>query len=109
MRTYGRLNGNWIEIDTDSNGYNDSVYITTLAQCLKLAPGESPFYAQYGIPAQMSVIQQILPTYYVANTQSLFSQYFSNLQISQTTDATPTYNINVLTNSGSRIITQVAT
>ena len=109
MRTYGRINGQWVEVDTDENGYDDPVWITTLAQCLALAPGESPFYAQYGIPAQMSVIQQILPSFYVASTQSQFSGYFANLQIAKTSDTVPTYNINILTNSGSRIITQVAT
>ena len=109
MRTYGRINGVWTEIDTDANGYNDSVWLTTLVQVLKLAPGESPFFANYGIPAQTSVIQQVLPSFYVALTQSQFAQYFASLTVAKTTATTPTYNINALTNSGARIVTQVAT
>lgn len=111
MRTYGRINGVWTEVDTDVNGFNDQVWLTTLAQCIKLTPGESPFYAQYGIPAQQSVISQVLPTFYVSQLQTLFAQYFASLTISQDATAsalTPTYNVNVLTNQGSQIIFEVA-
>ncbi|TKI08337.1 hypothetical protein [Martelella alba] len=108
MRTYGRINGKWVEVITDENGFDDAVWITTLAQCTKLAPGESPFHADYGIPAQSSVIQQVLPTYYVARLQKQFAPYFANLVISATSDNPPTYQINALTNSGAQLITQVA-
>ena len=42
MRTYGRVTNEdgtktWVEVDTDANGYNDAVYVTTLAQCLQLS------------------------------------------------------------------------
>lgn len=108
MRTYGRdADGKWVEVDTDANGYDDAVWITTLAQCLKLSPEESPFFAQYGIPAVASVVQQIIPTYYVNQMQSLFTKYFSSLQITLTQVDPPIYNINVITNSGSKIITEV--
>ena len=44
MRTYGRNSeGKWVLVETDENGFNDSVYLTTLIQNLKLAPQESPF------------------------------------------------------------------
>ena len=111
MRTYGRVNGVWTEVDTDSNGYNDQVYLTTLAQCIKLSPGESPFYAQYGIPAQPSVVSQVLPTFYVSQLQTLFSQYFASLVISQDTTAsqiTPTFKVDVLTNQGAKLFFEVA-
>ena len=108
MRTYGRDSaGKWYVIETDENGYNDAVWLTTLGQCIKLAPQESPFYPDYGIPAQSSVIQQILPTYYVNNLQSQFSQYFSSLQIALTQANPPVYQINAITNSGSAIISEV--
>jgi hypothetical protein len=44
MRTYGRdANGKWVLVVPDENGFNDSIYLTTLIQNLKLAPQESPF------------------------------------------------------------------
>ncbi|CFQ96998.1 TPA: hypothetical protein ACJ2X1_003849 [Yersinia enterocolitica] len=108
MRTYGRNSeGQWVLVETDDNGFNDSVYLTTLIQNLKLAPQESPFYANNGIPANGSVIQQILPTYYVNRIQQQFSQYFSSLQIAMVSDDPPIYNISAITNAGSKIITQV--
>ncbi|HDG1722360.1 TPA: hypothetical protein PFE21_003674 [Kluyvera ascorbata] len=108
MRTYGRdAGGNWVKVETDSNGFNDAVYLTTLIQNLKLAPQESPFFAENGIPANGSVIQQILPTFYVNRLQQQFSQYFSSLQIALTESDPPAYTITAITNSGSKIITQV--
>ncbi|WP_338659067.1 hypothetical protein [Yersinia intermedia] len=108
MRTYGRNSeGQWALVETDDNGFNDSVYLTTLIQNLKLAPQESPFYANNGIPANGSVIQQILPTYYVNRIQQQFSQYFSSLQIAMVSDDPPIYNISAITNAGSKIIAQV--
>lgn len=108
MRTYGRNSeGQWVLVETDDNGFNDSVYLTTLIQNLKLAQQESPFYANNGIPANGSVIQQILPTYYVNRIQQQFSQYFSSLQIAMVSDDPPIYNISAITNAGSKIIAQV--
>ncbi len=108
MRTYGRdASGNWVQVNTDENGFNDAIYLTTLVQNLKLAPQESPFFANNGIPANGSVIQQILPTYYVNRLQQQFSQYFSSLQIAMTSDDPPTYSISAITNSGSKIIATV--
>lgn len=108
MRTYGRdASGRWIVVETDANGFNDAIHLTTLVQTLKLAPQESPFFADSGVPANGSVIQQILPTYYVNRVQQQFSQYFSSLQIAMTSDDPPVYDISVITNSGSKIVTQV--
>lgn len=109
MRTYGRnALGKWVEVSTDENGYNDGVYLTTLVQCLKLAPEESPFFSQYGIPGVASVVQQVLPTYYVNQLQSFFVQFFSSLQITLIQTDPPIYNISAITNSGSKIISEVA-
>ncbi|MEQ9902577.1 hypothetical protein [Pectobacterium aroidearum] len=108
MRTYGRdAGGKWVLVETDANGFNDAVHLTTLVQNLKLAPEESPFYAQNGIPANSSVIQQVLPTYYVNRLQQQFSQYFSSLQILPVSIDPPVYNISAITKSGSKIITTV--
>ena len=87
MRTYGRVAKNplyptqltWVEVDTDSAGFNDLVYLTTLAQVLKLNLNESPFFSNFGIPAQQSLITQVYPDYYVSFIQQQFAQYFTSL------------------------------
>lgn len=118
MRTYGRVTNadgskTWVEVDTDVNGYDDAVWLTTLIQVLKLNLNESPFFGNYGIPAQQSVIQQVFPDFYVAKTQQQFAQYFASLIVSKQNVATsqgqpvPTYNINVVTNYGAKISAQV--
>lgn len=108
MRTYGRVYAEdgsyeWVEVDTAADGSNDMIWITTLIQCLLLNLGESPFYANYGIPAHQSVLQQIFPDFYVARTQQQFATYFASLIISKETDPTPTYGVNVTTNAGVKI------
>jgi hypothetical protein len=124
MRTYGRtqdvLSGKkkWWVVTTDIGGFNDSVWLTTLAQVIKLNLGESPFFANYGIPAHPSVVTQIFPDFYMVRTQQQFSAHFASLiltplpveQGSADSFATgqggapaPRYYINVLTNYGSRI------
>ena len=99
----------WVEVDTDPNGYNDAVYLTTLIQCLLLNLNESPFYGNYGIPAQQSVITQVFPDYYVWQTQQQFSSYFNSLIISPIPGATvngiltPVYQVSVVTHQGATI------
>ena len=106
MRTYGRVlnpatgNLSWQVVTTDAAGYNDYVYLTTLCQVLQLNLNESPFYANYGIPAQQSVIQQLFPDYYVSVTQQQFARYFASLTISKVKSRTPTYQVSVVTNQG---------
>ena len=104
MRTYGRVNGVWTEVTEP-----EYVLITTLIQVLKLILGESPFYANYGIPAQQSVIQQIFPDFYVNMTQQQFSRAFAALSISKVPSTTPTYNINLVTMQGTRFNADIAT
>ena len=105
MRTYGRVTNadgsrTWVEVQTDSQGYDDYVWLTTLCQVLQLNRNESPFYANYGIPAQQSVIQQIYPDYYVAITQQQFAQYFANLTVSSVPGYSPVYQVSVTTHQG---------
>ena len=97
----------WTEVVTDANGANDYVWVTTLIQCLKLNLGESPFYANYGIPAKPSVVQQVFPDFYVARTQQQFVPHFANLVVSKQPSTTPTYNINVTTNQGVKIAASI--
>ena len=95
-RVWGRLNGAWVMVTTDTNGYDDAVNVTWLAQVLKLNLGESPFWANWGIPQYQSVMTQIAPTYYVMQTQSFFAGKFSALAITQVQRAAnPTYNANL--------------
>ena len=113
MRTYGRVPGLsgqptvWVEVITDPNGLNDQVYLTTLLQVLKLNLGESPFYSNFGIPAQQSVIQQIFPDYYVSLIQQYFAVYFASLTIARTSASPPTYQVNVITHNGIKFDTQI--
>jgi hypothetical protein len=107
MRTYGRTStGQWVEI-TDT----DYVWLATLAQTLRLQQGESPFYANYGIPAIQSVISQIAPDAAVARTQMQFAKYFASLSVTRILAAkNPTYNIRaVFPNGGSPISQIIAT
>lgn len=105
MRTYGRQyksdgSYQWVEVTTDANGFDDYVWLTTLIQCLQLIRGESPFYANYGIPAQQSVVSQVFPDFYVALTQQQFSGYFAALTVAKLNSPTPTYAISVTTQQG---------
>ncbi len=106
MRTYGRSAGRSVKIVTDPNGQNDQIYLTTMIQVLKLNLGESPFYANYGIPAQQNVMQQIFPDYYVSLVQQQFAQYFV-LADMRTSTTPPTYLVNVITHNGIQLDTQI--
>jgi hypothetical protein len=110
----------WWVVTTDNDGFNDSVWLTTLAQVCKLNLGESPFFADYGIPAHPSVLSQVYPDYYMARIQQQFASHFASLlmlplpitQGSADSDdggrPSPRYYISVLTNYGSRIGVSVA-
>lgn len=121
MRVYGRIVPNplypytrqWLEVTTDQDGFDDMVYLTNLIQVLKLNLGESPFYANWGIPAHPSVVTQIAPDYYVSLTQQRFAKYFMLLTISRSNGfdedgrPAPLYNVNVITNAGAQLSIQV--
>jgi hypothetical protein len=113
MRVYGRVPVDltvpdgpkkWVVVTTDANGYNDAVYITALCQTLKLNLYESPFWANYGIPAKQAVQQQVPPDFYVVFIQQFYAQFFAALTIAKVPDEEePTYDIFVLTHSGAII------
>jgi hypothetical protein len=106
MRTWGRpknpdgTNGPWTLVQTEANGRNDHVMLTALAQVLLLNMGESPFWADWGIPAKYSVISQLFPDYSVTLTQQRFASSFAALLVAREDDPTPTYNITATTNVG---------
>lgn len=121
-RTYGRVpvdpEGNiirtnlyglmkWVEIGPDQSGQLDAIYITTLVQCLRLSLGESPFYANLGIPAQQSVVQQIYPDFYINRIQAYFAPFFASLIIHRqlmvvppNERPVPTWRVIVVTHAG---------
>jgi hypothetical protein len=116
MRTYGRtqdvLTGKktWVTVTTDLNGFNDMVMLTTLAQCLKLNLGESPFWADWGIPAYTSIVTQIHPDLYMAMMQQRFAPYFMTLMLQKMDDIldqsgrpAPYYAITIITNYGATL------
>jgi hypothetical protein len=108
MRTYGRVYSTdgsyvWVEVDTAADGSNDAVWLTTLIQTLKLNLNESPFYANYGLPAHQSIIQQVAPDFNVGLTQQFFAPRFAALTIVKRSDPTPTYDVNVTTHQGVKL------
>ena len=122
MRTYGRIVPDilypdvkkWVEVDTDANGFNDMVWLTTLIQVIKLNLGESPFYANYGIPAHQSVVLQIAPDLYMSRIQQQFASHFLSLIISKQPNAldadgtpAPSYLVSVITTYGATLAVQV--
>lgn len=115
MRTYGRITNpitgkkTWVVVQTDANGSNDYVWITTLCQVLQLNLGESPFYANSGLPAKPSIVQQVAPDFYVSRMQQQFAQYFASLIIAKVVGADPTYRINITTNQGTKVAATIAT
>lgn len=111
MRTWGRTYDannvpTWHEVTTDADGFDDLVWVVTLAQTLQLNLGESPFYGNYGIPQHQTVMQQVFPDYYIAYIQARFAPYFASLTVASipSTDdfgtPYPHYKFNVLTNQG---------
>ena len=114
MRVSGRVpqpNGSlqWVVVETAANGDNSQVYLTALAQALKLNLNESPFYGDWGIPAHSSVVQQIPPDYNIMLTQQRFAPYFASLIISRISSNPPTYQVNVTTNYGAVLSYTIAT
>ena len=118
MRTYGRIIPNnvypdikeWIVVTTDINGWNDAVMLTTLNDVFKLNLGESPFFANYGIPAEPSVVTQVAPDLYMQITQQQFAQYFpylSIVRVADTQDTTgapvPTYSVTCVMHNGAQV------
>jgi hypothetical protein len=115
MHTWGRVtdefgNTSWLQVSTDANDNNDAVYLTTLCQVLKLNLGESPMFANYGIPAMQTIMTQVFPDFYAATTQSQFAAFFTKciiqrIPVTQTTDQAPApiYNVNVQPHYGASI------
>jgi hypothetical protein len=92
MRAYGRVpkdprspkdGWKWVVITTSPEGFHDDVYIVALAQTLKLNLNESPFFGNHGIPAHASIMQQVMPDYYVLQAQNFYAPFFASLIVSK--------------------------
>lgn len=90
-------------VSTDVNGNDDYVWAVTVVQCLKLFLNESPFWANYGLPAQASVASQVFPDFWMARLQQQFSSHFASLIISKMPSVTPTYRVSITTQAGVRL------
>ena len=108
MRTYARARNadgskTWLTIETAANGDNSLVYLVTLCQVLLLNLNESPWFGNFGLPSQQSVMQQVAPDYYISRTQQQFAPYFASLLIARAGNNPPTYNIAVTTLAGAQL------
>lgn len=103
---YTNANGTktWVAVQTDPvTGDNSLCYLVALCQTLLLNLNESPFWANYGIPAQQAIAQQVAPDYYVANIQKFYSQFFASLIVVRQDTNPPTYGISAVTFAGATI------
>ncbi len=104
FNTWGLSQGETVIVDV---GY---IWLATLVQTLRLTTGESPFYGNYGIPGQESVMTQVAPDVALNQTQAQYAPYFASLTIIRQQNATqPTYNVYATFKNGVKIQTVVAT
>jgi len=104
VKTLGRnvITGGWGYVTSD-NG-NELVWFTTLCQVVKAEMREQPFNNRegYGIPTQDSIINRLMPDYYLVKIQQQFSEKFTYPpQITRVSGyPEPTYKVAVTLSSG---------
>lgn len=70
---------------------------------------ESPFWGNWGMPAQQAVIQQIAPDTFVNLMQQRFAPYFASLICFRIPASNPpTYQVNIVTFQGAALTTVAA-
>lgn len=102
MRVWTRVMGSdgkrtWQPVD------NDQGNIAWLQNSLLLQLGESPFWADWGIPVQQTLVSRVWPDYYLNMTQQRFRDVFPTLQITRRdggNGADPVYDISIILNDG---------
>ena len=115
MRTWGRVTNQdgsrtWVEVTPDANGFEDNCWLTTLVQALKLNLGESPFFANLGIPQYQTIMTQVFPDFYVSQIQQYFAPRFASLTIVRVPASfPPVYQVNAVCHSGAIINQTIAT
>ncbi len=78
----------WVKVSADDQGFSDYVYITAFLQCVKLNLAESPFWANFGLPAHASIAQQLPPDFNMNFIAQFFRQFFASVIV---TRAPPSY------------------
>lgn len=115
MRIWGRQYSEdgtyqWVAVTTQANSLNDACYVTALAQYLRLNMGESPLYANAGIPQIQTIATQTIPDFYMYRAQQQYAQYFASLTITRTPGTIPPqYNVRAVTHSGAIISQNIPT
>lgn len=115
MRVWGRKYNTdgtyqWVAVTTDANGDSSNCFLTALCQAIKLNLGESPFYANTGIPQYQTIITQVFPDFYASAIQQQYAQYFASLAIVRVPGSSPPqYNVTAVTKSGAILNEFVAT
>jgi hypothetical protein len=115
MRAWGRTYNEdgtyqWVVVETDASGIQDAFYVTALAQCIKLNLGESPIYANAGIPQYTTIMTQTFPDFYMSRIQQQYAQYFASLTITRVPGTLPPqYNARAMTHSGAIISKNIPT
>lgn len=99
MRIWGRVGGQWVMVDSPP----DAVNLTWLLQVFRLNLGESPFWADWGIPQYQTILTQIFPDFYVTRTQSRFSGLFASLAVTKGQSPDPVYNVTVTLHNGQQV------
>lgn len=83
---------------------DNQAIIAWLQNALLLQLGESPFWADWGLPVTQMLVTQVWPDYYVHMTKQRFEDYFTSLRITRDTaqdSAEPSYTISALFADGS--------
>jgi hypothetical protein len=72
--------------------------------------GESPFYANSGIPQIQTIMTQTFPDFYTSRIQQQYAQYFASLTITRTPGSLPPqYSVRAVTHSGAVISQNIPT
>jgi hypothetical protein len=103
MRAYGIVNGKFVKVTEES-----TVWATTFIHTLKLNLGESPFFANYGLPSQESVMTQIAPDFFIEHTRQQYSDKFAILKMTTKAAINPTYDAFIMTKQGKTITERIA-
>ena len=104
METLGRnvTTGEWKYVTSDNGA--ELVWFTTLCQVLKAEMREQPFYniEGFGIPTQDSIINHLMPDYYLMKIKEKFSEYFISPPTITRVSSYPemAYNVSVILSTG---------
>ncbi len=116
LRVWGRVQqvngtgGVWTAVTTTPSGDSSNCYLTALCQTLKLARGESPFFASSGIGGQNAVLTQIAPDLDATQVQTFYAPFFASLIINRVLGVNPpTYTVRAVCFSGAVLTASVAT